>query len=229
MLTARSAELLQTAAAEISNLYQVKINFFPLDLSKADAPQKLYNWCIENNYDVSVLINNAGYGLSGTLNSFSLEKNANLIQLNITALTGLCQLFIPLLQKQKQGFIMNVASTAAYQAVPYLNVYAAGKAYVKSFSRGLAIELTDTNISVTCISPGPTNTDWATTAKVPAKVLKMADKLNMQPAEVAAIAVKAMLNKKREIVPGITNKLGVFMAWLLPNSIVEKTVTNLYK
>lgn len=229
LLTARSSELLQSAAEEIKNLYPVKTNFFTIDLSEMDAPQKLYDWCTENHFDVSVLINNAGFGWSGTLNSCSLEKNANLIQLNITALTQLCQLFIPLLQQQKQGYILNIASTAAYQSVPYLNVYAASKAYVKSFTRGLAIELADTNISVTCLSPGPTDTDWATTAKVPDKVLKMADKLNMQPATVAAIAIKAMLSKQREIVPGITNKLGVLMAWLLPKNIVEKTVTNLYK
>jgi short-subunit dehydrogenase len=229
LLTARSAELLQQIAAEIKNLYPVNINWLPLDLSEINAPQKLYNWCIENNYDVSILVNNAGFGLSGVLQNSSLEKNTALIQLNIVVPTQLCQLFIPLLHKQKESYIMNIASTAAYQAVPYLNIYSASKAYVKNFSRGLRGELSGTNISVTCISPGPTDTDWATTAKVPHKVLKMADKLNMHPAEVADKAVKAMFNKRTEIVLGLMNKLGVFMAWLLPKKIVETSVSNLYK
>lgn len=229
LLTARSGKLLQSAAEEIKNLYPVKINFLAIDLSEINAPQKLYNWCLENNYDVSVLVNNAGFGLSGSFNNFSLEKNTNLIQLNIVVPTQLCQLFIPLLQKQQKSYIMNIASTAAYQSVPYLNIYAASKAYVKSFSRGLAIELGDTNISVTCISPGPTDTDWATSAGVPDKVLKLDKKLNMQPSEVAKIAVKAMFAKRREKVVGLINKLGVIMAWLLPQKVVENSVTKLYK
>jgi short-subunit dehydrogenase len=229
LLTARSAELLQQTAKEISEAYPVKINFLPLDLSEINAPEKLYNWCKENNFDVGVLINNAGFGLSGVLQNFPLEKNTDLIQLNIVVPTQLCQLFIPLLQQQEKSFIMNIASTAAYQSVPYLNVYAASKAYIKSFSRGLSHELSGANISVTCISPGPTDTDWATTAGVSKKVLKMADKLNMTPSQVAKIAVNAMLDKRKEIVPGVVNKLGVFMAWLLPQTIVEKSVINLYK
>lgn len=229
LLTARSQNLLQNVAYEIKIKYAVQVAFLPLDLATTGASEKLYNWCSENNYDVSVLINNAGFGLSGSLLNSSIEKNTNLIQLNIVTPTQLCQLFIPLLQKQKKGFIMNIASTAAYQSVPYLNVYSASKAYVKSFSRGLSLELAGTNISVTCISPGPTDTDWATTAAVPDKVLKMADKLNMQPTDVAERAVKAMFNKRTEMVPGIMNKLGVLMAWLLPKKIVERSVSNLYK
>lgn len=229
LLTARSAELLFQTAEEIKKKYPVKVNFISLDISHTNATQILYDWCVGNNYDVSILVNNAGYGISGTLDCFSLEKNTNLIQLNIIAPTQLCQLFIPLLRKQQAGFIMNIASTAAYQSVPYLNIYSASKAYIKSFSRGLSEELAGTNISVTCISPGPTNTAWATTAGVSDKVLKLGNKLNMQPEDVAEKAVNAMFNKRTELVPGFINKLGVFMSWLLPKKIVEKSTGNLYK
>lgn len=229
LLTARSVELLQSVVDEIKKTYPVEVKFFPLDLLEKDAPQKLYNWCTENNFDVSILINNAGFGLSGTLTTSSLEKNTNLLQLNIVAPTQLCQLFMPLLQKHEKGFIMNIASTAAYQSVPYLNIYSASKAYVKSFSRGLSRELAGTNISVICISPGPTDTDWAATANVPNKVLKMADKLNMSPEVVAKKAVKAMFKKRTEIVLGFTNKMGVFLSWLLPKKLVEITTEKMYK
>ena len=229
LLTARSAELLSQVANEIKNTYQVKVSFFSLDLSELNAPQKLFNWCIENNFPVSILVNNAGFGLSGYFEKIPARETTNLLQLNIIAPTQLCRLFIPILKEQTQSYILNIASSAAYQAVPMLSVYAASKAYILKFSRGLKHELTHTNISVTCLSPGPTDTDWAKSANVSEKVLKMADKLNMTPQKVAAIGVKAMFKKQTEVIAGFTNKLGAFMAWLLPDSFIEKTVGNLYK
>lgn len=229
LLTARSAGLLQTVCTEIAAAFNVKVYFKALDLSEKDAPQKLYDWCTENNFAVSVLVNNAGYGLSGAVENVLPEENVNLIQLNITAPTLLCHLFIPLLKKQAKAYIMNIASTTAYQAVPFLTVYAASKAYIKNFSRGLSRELADTNISVTCISPGSTDTDWAITAKVPEKTLKLADKFNMTPEAVAKISVSAMLNKSTEKIPGAINKIGVLLAWLLPKKWVEKSAGKLYK
>ena len=229
LLTARSSDLLQQVADEIQKLYHVQVYILALDLSENNSPQKIYNWCVENDYKVSILINNAGYGSSGLFQNFSIEKNTNLIRLNVIAPTQLCQLFIPLLLQHSNAYIMNIASTAAYQAVPFLSVYAASKAYLQRFSRGLSQELADTNISVTCLSPGPTDTDWATTAQVPDKALKLAKKLNLQPAVVATIAIRSMFAKKTETVPGFINKLGIFMAWLLPKKLVEKSTGNLYK
>lgn len=229
LLTARSTELLQSTADEIKNIYPVEVNFLTLDLSQNDAPKALYNWCLQNNYNVSILVNNAGYGLSGPLEKFSVEQNTNLIRLNIVALTQLCQLFIPMLKENPKGFIMNIASTAAYQSVPFLNIYAATKAYVQSFSRGLSQELSNTNISVTCVSPGSTDTDWAATAQVSDKVLKLGNKLNMKTEDVAKAAVAAMFNKKTESIPGVINKIGIFIAWLLPKRLIEKSAANLYK
>ena len=229
LLTARSADLLKTAADDIQKTYPVKVHYLPLDLSEINAPQKLYDWCSENNYPVSVLINNAGYGMSGLFTDASLEKNTNLLQVNVIAPTQLCRLFIPMLQQHPQSYILNIASTASYQAVPFLSVYAASKAYLLKFSRSLSLELASKGICVTCISPGPTDTDWAATASVPAKALKLAAKLNMQPAKVAEIAIRSMFAKKTEVVPGFVNKLGVFMVWLMPKKTSEKIAARLYE
>ena len=229
LLTARSLDLLKEAAGEIQKLHAVKVHFIAVDLSENNASQKLFTWCIENNYSVSILINNAGAGMSGLFQDASLEKNTKLIYLNVVSPTQLCQLFIPLLQQHSQSYILNIASTASYQAIPYLTVYASSKAYIQRFSRSLSQELSEKNISVTCISPGPTDTDWAKTASVPAKALKMAAKLNMHPSEVAEIAIKSMFSKKTEVVPGFLNKLGVFMSWMLPKKIGEKVAASLYK
>lgn len=229
LITARSTELLSQVAAEIKNIYPVNVNFLSLDLSELNAPQKLFNWCVENKYAVSVLVNNAGYGLSGYFEKYSVVETTNLLQLNVIAPTQLCRHFIPLLKQQPQSYILNICSSSAYQAVPLLTVYAASKAYILKFTRGLKHELSKTNISVTCLSPGPTDTDWARTAQVSNKVLMMADKVNMTPQKVAAIGINAMFKKRTEVIAGFTNKLGVFLAWLLPDSLVEKTVGKLYK
>jgi hypothetical protein len=229
LLTARSSDLLKEAAEEIQKIYPVVIHFMALDLTENNASQKLHDWCIENNYRVSILINNAGAGMVGLFQDSSLEKNIKLILLNVVAPTQLCQLFIPLLRQHAQSYILNIASTASYQAIPYLAVYASSKAYIQKLSRSLSQELSKEGISVTCISPGPTDTDWAKTASVPMKALKMAEKLNMQPSKVAEIAVKSMFAKKTEVVPGFVNKLGVFMVWLLPKKISERVAASLYE
>ncbi len=229
LLTSRSLDLLNHVSEEIKKIYPVQIHFMAIDLSIINGPQKLYEWCVANNYPVSILINNAGAGMSGSFESSSFENNTRLIYLNVLAPTQLCQLFIPLLEQHSQSYILNIASTASYQAVPYLAVYASCKAYIQKFSRSLSHELSRRGISVTCISPGPTDTDWAKTAAVPAKALKMAAKLNMHPSKVAQIAVKSMFGKKMEIVPGFVNKLGVFLAWLSPKRISEKVASRLYE
>lgn len=229
LLTSRSLNLLNEAAEEIKKTYPIQIHFIALDLSENNSPLQLYNWCLENNFPISILINNAGAGMSGLFQNSSLENHTKLIYLNVVAPTQLCQLFIPILQQHSQSYILNIASTAAYQAIPYLAVYASSKAYILKLSRGLSKELINKGTSVTCISPGPTDTDWAKTASVPAKALKMAAKLNMRPSKVAEIAVKSMFAKKMEVVPGIVNKFGVFMAWLLPKKISERVASNLYR
>src|SRR5207253_1033851 len=162
------------------------------------APQILYNWCVVNKYPVSVLVNNAGFGLSGYFEKYSVADTTNLLQLNVIATTQLCRHFIPLLKEQTQSYILNICSSSAYQAVPLLTVYAASKAYILRFTRGLKHELANTNISVTCLSPGPTDTDWVIRAGVSERILKMADKLNMTPKQVATIAVNAMFKKRTE-------------------------------
>ena len=229
LLTARSETLLMNVSAEIQAIYPVKVEIISLDLTLPHSVEKLHAWCVENHFDVQVLVNNAGFGLGGPFDSFKPEENTGMLQLNVIVPTILCQLFVPLLKKNKQSYILNIVSSAAYQAVPLLSVYSASKAYLLSFTRALHHELKNSNISVTAVSPGPTDTDWIHTARIKGKALKMADKMNMQPAEVARIAVKAMFAKKTEVITGFMNKAGAFFAWLLPKKIVEKTTGQMYE
>jgi short-subunit dehydrogenase len=229
LLVARSTDLLQQVTAEISSRYKVKVNYLALDLSAPDAPHKVLAWCKEHSYTVQVLVNNAGYGLSGPFEKYSYSEHLNMMQLNMSTLVGLTHLFLPELRQQGRGYILNVASSAAYQAVPKLSLYAATKSFVLSFSRGLHQELHGSSVSVTAVSPGATDTDFPNRAQIGEKGQKAAAKLNMTPAAVARIAVKAMLAGKSEVITGFVNKLGAAMAWLLPKSVVEKTAMKIYE
>jgi short-subunit dehydrogenase len=229
LLVARSEPLLEQVAAEITARYKVKVDWYALDLSRPSAPQNVYDWSRAKGYTVQALVNNAGYGLSGPFEKYSLEEHWNMMQLNMQTLVGLTRLFLPDLEAQNRGYIMNIASSAAYQAVPKLSLYAATKAFVLSFSRGLHQELARGPVSVTVVSPGATDTDFPNRAQLGEKGMKAAEKFNMSPDAVAGIAVRAMLSGKAEVITGFINKLGAAMAWLLPKGMVEKTAMKIYE
>ena len=151
-----------------------------------------------------------------------------MLMVNIITLTKLTRLFLPGLQLQPAAFILNIGSTASYQAVPLLAAYAASKAYVLSFSRGLHRELKNTNVSVTCVCPGPTDTNFVNRANIGKKGQKAAEKFNMSPQTVAHIAVESLLRRRPEVITGGLNKLSAFFVWLLPKSVVEGVAQKLY-
>jgi short-subunit dehydrogenase len=229
LLVARSQELLQAVAKDIISKYKVQADYLSLDLSSPNAAQQVFNWCKEKNYSIEILVNNAGYGLSGLFEKYSVAENTNMMQVNMITPVQLCQLFLPMLKQQKQAYLLNIASSAAYQAVPYLSVYAGTKSFVLSWSRGLRQELKKSNVSVTCISPGSTDTDFVVRAQIGEKGLKTAKKVNMTAEAVAKIAVKSMFAGKAEVITGFINKLGALMVWLLPKGLVEKTAMKIYE
>ena len=229
LLVARSEEALKDLANTLSAKYSVRAFYFASDLSLPDAPKRILDWTRTNNYQVQYLVNNAGYGLSGSFEQYALKDHLDNMQVNMNAVVSLCYLFLPQLKQRQQSYILNIASSAAYQAVPYMSVYAATKAFVLQFSRGLHHELKSTSVSVTAISPGATDTDFVNRAKVGPKALKLADRFNMNADTVAKIAVTAMFRRQPEVVTGFINKLGVFMAWLLPKNTVEKASAKIYQ
>ena len=229
LLVARSENLLQQVQKEIAGKHAVKVQYFALDLSDADAAQKLFDWTVQQSLPVSVLVNNAGYGLSGRFDSYPLQEHLSMLQVNCNTLVQLTHLFLPLLKQHRNSHILNIASSAAYQAVPYLSLYAASKSFVLSFSRGLRYELGKDGVNVTCVCPGSTDTDFANRAQVGEKARKTAEKVNMTPEEVGKAAVDAMIRKKAELITGTINKLGGFLAWLLPKGLVESSTAKIYE
>lgn len=229
LLVARSNELLLQASEELSSKHKVDVAYLSVDLSQKGAAHQVADWCLSKSPDLSILVNNAGYGLSGDLQRYPLQEHLDMMQVNMSVVVELSYLLLPQLRKQPQAYLLNIASSAAYQAVPYLGIYAASKAFVVNFSRSLRFELRNSSVSVTCISPGATDTAFTTRAGVGAKALKASAKLNMKAEAVAALAVNAMFEKKAETITGFINKLGAFFVWLLPKNLVEKTAAQIYE
>lgn len=228
LLAARSEQLLKDASKELTDKYNIKCACLVVDLSELYAPDKVSEWIKKNNYDVSVLINNAGYGLWGRFDAADLTEQLNMMQLNMQTMTKLTYLMLPVLKKQPRAYILNVASTAAYQAVPTLTVYAASKSFIVSFSRGLRQELSESSVSVSCLSPGATETNFMDRARMEALKAKAA-KFNMQPKDVARIAMKGMFSGKAEIIPGFINRFSVMMTYFIPKKLTEKIARGIYK
>jgi short-subunit dehydrogenase len=228
LLTARNENLLNVLASELTLKYKNEVHIFPADLSDSANPQRLYNFCIEKKFPVNILINNAGYGLWGPFDKLSLDEQLNMLRLNNEIIVRNTYLFLDLLKKQPQSYVLNVASTAAYQAVSTMAVYGASKIFVLNFSRALRHELKGSGISVTCLSPGTTSTDFMDRAGQQA-LKKRADKVAMTPESVAKIAVRGMFNRKAEIIPGFINWISVKVIPFMPKKLIEKIAASIYK
>jgi short-subunit dehydrogenase len=228
LLVARAETELIQLSGQLARQYKVRVHFLSCDLSEPGAAAKVSKWCVAITPSLSVLINNAGYGAWGNFSDLGLEAQMNMLQLNVNAVVELSYLLLPLLEQQERAYVLNVSSTAAYQAMPTMALYAASKSFVLSFSRALRYELRKTNISVSCLSPGPTATGFVSRAGLEA-LADLADKFNMSAATVADLGLKGMFNRKSEIIPGIVNKLSVFGATHLPKSWIERITAGLYK
>jgi uncharacterized protein len=229
LLVARNEAMLREVSGEIETKYRIRAPYLAVDLSDKDAPQKIFDWADKSGYIIDVLVNNAGYGLGGPFDEHPIEDWLNMMEVNMTALVKLTWLFLPELKSRDRGYILNIGSSAGYQSTPFMSLYSATKAFVINFSRGLRYELKGTNVSVTCISPGSTATNFNNRAQLKQKAVDMAKKVEMTADDVAKVAIKAMYKKRTEVIVGVINKLGAFMVWLLPKKLVENTAAKIYK
>jgi short-subunit dehydrogenase len=228
LLTDIDAQALRSAAAAIKAEYRTGVQLLVIDLSDLDAAQRLFQWSAPFHDVLSVVVNNAGYGLNAPFNQLPLHQHLDLINVNVRALVSISHLFVPVLDRQTKGWLLNVGSTTSYQTIPFLNTYASSKAFVLSFTRGLKKELQHTNVSVSCLSPGSTDTNFVNRAGMSAKTKKIAERYNMTPENVAEIAIKGLFKGKAEIVPGFTNKLHAFSTKFFPKSFVENIGARIY-
>lgn len=166
VLVARRGDRLSQIAADLSMEFGISIKTIAADLTRPEAPGGILEELKQAGIVIEILVNNAGFGQYGTFADVDWKESLGQIQLNITALTYLTKLFLPSMLGRRSGRIMNVASTAGFQAGPGMAVYYATKAYVISFSEALAHELKGTGVKVTCFCPGPTDTDFKSRAQI---------------------------------------------------------------
>ena len=226
VLLARSEGKLRQISGELHQRYGISAEVIVADLSHPQAPKDIFSTIVDKGIVVDTLVNNAGYGVTGPFAESDLETELEMIQVNVVALTHLTKLVLPSMIARKSGRIMNVASTAAFQAGPLMAVYYATKAYVLSFSEAIADELRHTGVTVTALCPGPTETEFANVSKMMNSRLFTMTK-PMKSADVARIGYEAMQRGKRVAITGARNKLLVQSNRFAPRRLVTAIVRRL--
>ncbi len=223
ILVARREDKLEDIKREFEESYGVKVSILPKDLSVVGAAQELYDAVKAKGLRVEYLINNAGFGLLGKFYELSLQRQREMINLNMIALTELTYLFLPDMIQQNSGKILNTSSTASYMPGPLQAVYYATKAYVSFFSNALSEELYDTDITVTNLMPGATQSEFGAVSGM--------DKTSLFTKAVSAKSVaqdgyNAMMIGDLDIVSGLTlgQKMIIAMIPFTPKKILLKTI-----
>lgn len=221
VLLARRGSVLRRLADELEAAYGVTAHVLPADLSTPRAPETVATDLKARGIAVDVLVNNAGFGARGPFADLDAARQVDMVQVNVTALMQLARLLLPAMLHRNRGGILNVASTAAFQPGPYMSVYYASKAFVLSFSEGLAEEVADTNVTVTCLAPGPTETEFFDRANM--GDMKLSENgIAMSADAVARNGYAAFRNGAVLTIPGTSNQVGAFLTRFLPRALVRK-------
>ena len=227
VLVARNRAALQQIGAELQRQHGIEVRIAPKDLAHPASPVELFQELQEAGVAVDVLVNNAGFGGSGPFLETDWHHEAEMIQVNIVALTHLTKLFLPQIV-ERRGKVMNVGSVAAFLPGPYTAIYYASKAFVLHFSEALAEELDGTGATVTCLSPGPVETGFQKRAHTGGASRGNAP-LYMDVKDVAAAGYEGLKAGKRIVIPGWKSQLLTNALRLFPRTTVTKAVGRMYK
>ena len=211
LLTARSEDQLHALADEVA-AWGTSTAVFPHDLSEPGAGSALHDQIQEAGHTVDVLVNNAGFGKQGPFDSYDADAYAAMIGLNVTNLVTLTRRCIPDMLQRGDAGILNVSSTAAYQPLPYFAIYAATKSFVTNFSGALHGEYADRGITVTCLTPGPTETNFQERAE-----MKVLTNYLGSAEDVARAGLKGLLQERMTVIPTPHDAVGAALGKLAPN------------
>ena len=218
VLVARRRERLEALAAETGRAHAIA-----LDLAAPGAARRLAGEVEARGFTVDTLINNAGFGLVGRFAALPLERQREMIDLNIAALVELSHLVLPAMLARRDGAILNIASTAAFQAGPGMAVYFAGKAFVLSFTEALHQEVRGKGVRVSALCPGPTATEFGEVAGAGARFNRFA----ADARDVVAAGLRGLDRNKAIVVPGALNKLTAQSNRLIPRAAMRRIVDRL--
>ena len=225
ILVARSTDKLNRLAEEVKREHNATVKVITKDLSNPHAPWEIYSELQNEGITVDILVNNAGFGVWGFFKDTELARELEMLQLNIVSLTHLTKLFLKGMLERKRGKIMNVASTAAFQPGPLMAVYYASKAYVLSFSEAISNELKGTGVTVSCLCPGHTETEFQSTAKIGRIRIVRAGIMDAQ--SVAKIGYDGLMKDRSLVIAGFQNNFFAFLSKIMPRQIVIRAVRTL--
>lgn len=225
VLTARRRDRLQQAAEGLSKRHGVQTLVFPADLTRREAPRQIYEFTKEKGLRIDLLINNAGFGQYGELPEVETQRLLDMVEVNCTAVVHLTRLFLPEMVARRNGDILILASTAAFQAVPYISTYAATKAFDLFFAEGLAEEMKPHGIRVCALCPGSTESEFHAVAAQEQFTSK-----HQEPADkVARTGLQALASGKSYVISGLGNYLGAHSQRIVPRGVVTRIAGKMFR
>jgi hypothetical protein len=224
ILTARSEDKLAKIADDLRKKYRISVHVFPVDLTSPDAPRQLIERIKANGLSVDILVNNAGFGKWAHFLGESLDTYDQMLLLNIDALVRLTYLCVPDMLARRKGGVINVASTAAFQPIPYQAVYSASKTFVLSFTEALAGEYRESGVRFLALCPGFTATNFMATANASTAGISFAT-----PEDVAEAGLTAFVKGKGYLVHGRANYLISLLPRVLSRAAITKIVAGMFK
>jgi uncharacterized protein len=229
VLVARSEDRLQKLADTLKSLHEVRADVIVQDLTHPDAVTVLYKAVEALGVQIDLLVNNAGFGDYGAFGGGDRQKQLDMIALNVAALVDLTHQFLPQMQQRRSGSILNIASIAAFQPMPYMSVYAATKAFVLSFSEALWAENQSTGVHVMAVCPGPTESRFFEAADFP-KTLASSGQSIASAEAVVREALQALEHKQSNVVAGgIANQLVANASRFLPRQTLVNGIAKLFR
>jgi hypothetical protein len=224
VLTARRKDRLNALAQRLASGHKIQTEVFAADLTESDAPEKIFAFTKEKSIEIDLLINNAGFGQYGEFHTIETKRLLDMVQVNCAAVIHLTRLYLPDMVKRKRGDILILASTASFQAVPYISTYAATKAFDLLFAEGLAEEMKPHGIRVCALCPGSTESEFAEVAGQ-----KKFQRKAETPQKVARTGLQALAAGKSYVISGLGNYLGAHSQRLVPRRLVTKIAAGMFK
>jgi short-subunit dehydrogenase len=227
VLVARRKDRLEGVAARSRELGAERVEIIVSDLARREAPGEIYEQLTASGTQIDYLVNNAGFGTNGRFHQLALERELEEIDLNITALVALTRLLLPPMIERHAGTIINVASTAGFQPLPYMSIYAATKAFVLSFTSALAGELVGSGLRVLALCPGPVATEFQSVAKnehgrTPRIAFVSAER-------VVAEGIAAAASGRTVHIPGLLNFIAAQTTRFVPRAAISFFVRRIYR
>ena len=224
VLTARRRERLEALASELSTKYGVRSEIVTADLTRAEGPQEIFAFTSQKGIEVELLINNAGFGVYGSFHKSDLYRQLDMVQVNCGAVVHLTRLYVPQMVDRRHGDILILASTAAFQAVPFISVYAATKGFDLLFAEALAEEVAPFGVRVCALCPGSTTSEFQQVAQTPDRMLR-----NEETAEkVARVGLEALAKGKSYVISGAANYFGAQSQRLVPRRMVTRIAAKMF-